>query len=309
MIAGNKIFCHLGNGKKPVTADIFLTDYCNNACPYCAYARYGERNGEYMPYDKFVEYADRMWNDLGIEGFILTGGGEPTINPDFDKITSFLERSKIPYGINTNFNVYKDCNPSFLKVSLDGYDKESYKSRRCVDKYDDVIENIKRFKKEHTRTRLGLQMLATDAKEVKKFYNEHFKLDVDYMVFRPVESCNGEFYRDSLNYQEQKNIISVVKALSLFDSRVILNYKFGHIGESISDCPAHWAQIAVNQRGEVIYCCHKPQEIVGHIMDCDILEKHRTAHYNVETCDIPCRLSGPNAALRELKEIDERMFI
>lgn len=309
MIAGNKIFCHLGNGKRPVTADIFLTDYCNNACPYCAYARYGERNGEYMPYEKFVEYADKMWNDLGVEGFILTGGGEPTINPDFDKITAFLERSEMPYGINTNFNVYKDCNPSFLKVSLDGYDKESYKRRRGVDAYIETIENIKRFRKEHLRTRLGLQILATNLEDVAEFYYKHRELDFDYIVFRPVESCNGEYYRDFLKYHDQRNIAGFVKKLASLDSRVVLNYKFDHIAETVSDCPAHWAQLAINQRGEVLYCCHKPQEIIGHIMDDDILMKHKTATYNVNTCDVPRRLSGPNAALRGLKEIDERMFI
>lgn len=309
MIAGNKIFCHLGNGKKPVTADIFLTDYCNNACPYCAYARYGERNGEYMPYDKFVEYADRMWNDLGVEGFILTGGGEPTLNPDFDKITAFLERSEMIYGINTNFNVYKDFNPSFLKVSLDGYDKESYKRRRGVDAYIETIENIKRFRKEHLRTRIGLQMLATNLVDVAEFYYKHREIDFDYMVFRPVESCGGEYYKDFSKYQEQRNIVSFVKKLASLDSRVVLNYKFDHIGERVSDCPAHWSQLAINQRGEVLYCCHKPQEIIGHIMDDNILEKHNFGKFRPETCDIPCRLSGPNKALQELDGIKERMFI
>lgn len=309
MIAGSKICWHLGNGEKPVTADIFLTDYCNNACPYCAYARYGERNGEYMPFEKFVEYVERMRHGLGVQGFILTGGGEPTINPDFDRITAFLEDSGIHYGINSNFNVYRDCNPDFLKVSLDGYDKESYKERRRVDGYDKTIENIKRFRKEHPQTRLGLQMLATDSEEVTKFHDAHAGLDVDYMVFRPVESCGGKYYDDYLKQYERYTVVSTVKMLAILDPRVVLNYKFDHIGESVSDCPAHWSQLAINQRGEVLYCCHKPQEIVCHIMDKDILEKHRNAHHNAESCDIPCRLSGANAVLRELGKVDERMFI
>ena len=309
MIVGNKIFCHLDNGKKPVTADIFLTDYCNNACPYCNYGRYVERKGEYMPYERFIEYADRMWNDLGVEGFILTGGGEPTLNPDFDKITTFLERAEVPYGINTNFNIYKDCEPTFLKVSLDGYDRDSYKRRRGVDAFAETIENIKRFRKEHVATNLGIQMMATNLKDVEQFYFKNRELDFDYMVFRPVESCGGEYYKDFLKYQEQRNIVSFVKKLASLDSRVVLNYKFGFIGENASDCPAHWSQLCLNPRGEVMYCCHKPNQIVGHIMDEDIILKHNLATFNHEDCDTPCRLSGPNAALRGLKEIDERMFI
>mgnify|MGYP003293632252 CR=1 FL=1 len=34
----------------------------------------------------------------------------------------WLEENNIPYGINTNFNIFKYCNPNYLKISLDGYD-------------------------------------------------------------------------------------------------------------------------------------------------------------------------------------------
>ena len=42
-IAGDKMFAHVEralNDRRPITADIFLTNYCNNKCPYCTYRRW-----------------------------------------------------------------------------------------------------------------------------------------------------------------------------------------------------------------------------------------------------------------------------
>ena len=46
-IAGDKMFAHVEralNDRRPITADIFLTNYCNNKCPYCTYRILGARN-------------------------------------------------------------------------------------------------------------------------------------------------------------------------------------------------------------------------------------------------------------------------
>ena len=110
--------------KRPITADIFLTDYCNEKCAYC---RYAHKTGKYMKFEDFVKYSERLI-ELGVQSFILTGGGEPTINPDFKKITDYLEGKGIPYGINTNMQVLRKCNPVFMKISIDTGDSERYKA-------------------------------------------------------------------------------------------------------------------------------------------------------------------------------------
>ena len=66
------------------------------------------------------------------------------------------------------------------------------------------------------------------------------------------------------------------------------------LGEQEKTCAAAWAQIALNERGDVIYCCHKPYQTVGHILDENILELKNAAKTDMRTCDIPCRLTTPN---------------
>ena len=307
VITGDKMLSHIDRifgDNKPITADIFLNNYCNNNCPYCTYKRWEFDDGaRYMSYEDFVKYADRLI-ELGVLGFILTGGGEPTISKDFDKIVKWLDDNEIKYGINTNFNVYKEFNPVYLKVSLDAWDNESYMIGRGVEKYDTVINNIKRFAQYKTsKTKLGIQLLAKSVQEVEKFYERNCNLPVDYISIRPMESTDGKYYKNLLlgDIDTHPNtIITAIKRLKSLDSRVVLNYKWSLLDEQQSTCVAQWAQIAINEIGEVMYCCHKPYQIVGHILDKDIMDKKRKTITDMRMCDIPCRMTGPNFEVSKL---------
>lgn len=295
------MFSHIGRmlgDKRPVTADIFLNNYCNNACPYCTYKRWElDSDAYYMRYDDFVKYAERLL-EIGVLGFILTGGGEPTISRDFKAITNWLQDRRIHYGINTNFNKLVYIKPDYLKVSLDAWDEDSYERKRGVRQYETVRENIKKYaawKKENSQnTSLGIQCVVQSVEDINKFYLANSDLPVDYIVFRPQESTGGSVYT-GINISD---IVSKVKGsvskLAEKDKRVTLNFKWNLIGVQETSCLASWAQIALNEKGEVMYCCHKPYQVIGNILDPDILEKKNNARTDMRTCDIPCRMTAPN---------------
>lgn len=303
MISGQKLLYNLENlvERKPITADIFLNDYCNNKCPYCSYARYGKNNRQWMGFEDFVTYAEIL-KGLGVKGFILTGGGEPTISKDFDKITAWLESQGLAYGINTNFNVLKYIKPTFLKVSLDGWDEDSYQAKRGVRKYTKVVDNIEKYldwkAENNVSTSVGIQTVVMSAEDALRFYEANKHLDIDYMNFRPVESTGGSYYKD----KDISDIIKTMEDLNKKDSRVTVNYKWYKVGTKFEKCFAHCTQIALNQRGEVIFCCHKPYEVVGHITDVDIMDKLRKAETNIKMCDVPCRLTGPNELVKDIEK-------
>lgn len=316
-ITGDKMFSHIdrvAGEHKPITADIFLTNYCNNRCPYCTYGRWKLPNGtKAMTYEEFITYAERL-RAIGVQGIILTGGGEPTICQDFQKITGWMEERGIHYGINTNFNQLVYFKPDYLKVSLDGYDEDSYERSRGVRKYKQTVENIKAYaewrKKNSPNTSLGVQFVADSVEGVYKFYEANKELDVDYFSFRPLESTCGSYYMDDKRKAQAREITAVIEALAEQDSRVTLNFKWHFLDKQEQTCTAQWAQIAVNECGEVMYCCHKPYQIVGHIMDDDILEKKAQAHTDMSMCDIPCRMTAPNMFVAQtMKQRKDPYFI
>ena len=301
MITGDKMLNHLDrvvSDHRPITADIFLTNYCNNKCPYCTYRRWELDSGaKAMTFEEFRRYATRL-RELGAMGMILTGGGEPTLCPDFMKITDWLEREGIHYGINTNFNNLKFFSPDYLKVSLDGYDEDSYERSRGVRKYRQVVENIKAYsawKKLYSpKTSLGIQWVANTVEDVYAFYNANKSLEVDYISFRPFESTSGSYYMSEEKKEQAREIRRAIEHIAEHDSRAILNFKWNLLDRQEPTCTAQWAQIAINEKGEVIYCCHKPYQVVGNLMDDDILEKKAHAGTNMAMCDIPCRMTAPN---------------
>lgn len=306
-ITSDKILFHAKFDYKPITADIFLTNFCNNHCPYCTYGRWDLEANEkrkYISFEEFVKYAERLLS-LGVKGIILSGGGEPTINPDFDKIVAWLEERGIDYGVNTNMNVLKYYKPKYLKVSLDAYDDESYKAYRGVAHYSLVRANIiayDKWRKENdVKTNLGIQMVASNVETVNKFYSANRDLPVDYISIRPMESTCGSYYKKEMGDDfKPLALVSAIKTLSGIDERVQMNYKWEMLNFSFAECYASWSTIALNMFGEVMYCCHKPYEIVGHIMDEDILEKKKNFKTDMSKCDIPCRLSAPNKTLEGL---------
>ena len=292
--------------RKPITADIFLNSACNNKCPYCTYARYKQRCSTYMTFESFKNNINILLAN-GVKGVILTGGGEPTISPDFDKITEYLEQNSIPYGINTNFNVFKAIKPNYLKISLDGYDRESYQKARGVDKYDTVIENIKRYilfkQVNKLKTSIGLQTVATNVEDVQKFYEAYKGLHVDYFNIRPMESTCGEYYDSNETLSKRLKILEYLQDIQEKDKRVCINYKWHEIWTKFDKCYANFSQIAINENSEVMYCCHKPYEIIGKLTDIDIWEKRERFQTNMQMCDVPCRLTAPNNFIQSLQDV------
>ena len=311
-ISGDKMFAHMDRiigEHKPITADIFLTNYCNNNCPYCTYNRWEfDEGARSMSYGDFVKYVSRLL-DFGVKGIILTGGGEPTIAKDFDKIVNWLTNNNIHYGVNTNFNILHYFKPDYLKVSLDSWDEESYKNNRGVRMYETVRSNIieyaKWIKNNSPSTSLGIQILAKNMGDVFKFYDANKDLDVDYISIRPMESTAGSYYKNLVKtdaYVDMlpENIVKAINQLAALDKRVIKSFKWDLLDRQEDTCTASWAQIALNENGEVMYCCHKPYQIIGHIMDEDILEKKNKAMTDMSMCDIPCRMTAPNMEVKRI---------
>lgn len=317
-ISGNKMMYHLDRivgEHQPITADIFLTNFCNNRCPYCTYNRWELDAGAFcMTFEDFRKYVFRLL-DFGVQGFILTGGGEPTINKDFDKITAFLEEMDLNYGINTNFNVVKYIKPDYLKVSLDGWDEDSYEQCRGVRKYHEVRENIlsyARWKDKYSpRTALGVQKVITNSEQILPFYEGNKDLPFDYMSLRPIESTGGKYYATKEAVEDAQKSIKLIEKLAENDTRVTLNFKWHMLDETPGfRCIGHWTQIALNERGDLMYCCHKPYEVIGNVMDEGIWEKYEKARTDMTMCDVPCRLTAPNMFLKELEKVPSNpMFL
>lgn len=305
MITGDKLERYLERcegEKKPITAEVFLSDRCNLRCNYC---RYGHESGKTMDYRDFVVYAKRLV-EMGVRGIILTGGGEPTTCPDFGRICQWLERNGVPYGINTNGILPVMSDAKFIKVSMDTGDRERYQRIRGRDRLEQVLNNIGDMihwrDSKKNGTRIGVQCVATNKEDVVSFYDKVKSLDVDYIYVRPLEGV-------SVKRVSETEVKKWLGEERMKDTRLVLSFKFGLAQYSAPWCLANWSVITVDVDGNVPYCCHRPNEIIGSVMDLNIMEKKREYHVDMRECEKPCRLSGANKYIEEFRKDEEWFFV
>jgi MoaA/NifB/PqqE/SkfB family radical SAM enzyme len=153
----------------PVHIRIKPTNVCNHNCWYCAYHVGDVSLGEDMvyrdsiPYDKMNEIVSDII-DMGVSAVTFSGGGEPLLYKRLPEIIKRLSINGVQVASLTNgMNLKGKMADSFAKyaswvrVSLDGYDNESYSKARGVRKgeFDKLMTNLYNFSKRKSKCMLS----------------------------------------------------------------------------------------------------------------------------------------------------------
>ena len=248
------------NIKPPLHIRIKPTNVCNHNCWYCAYKvdhlQLGQDMVErdFIPEQKMMEIIDDI-KDMGVKAVTFSGGGEPFTYRYFIQTIKKLVEYKIPFASLTNGTKLKGeiaqlfaSNATWLRISIDGWDDESYSKARDVKvgEFSKVVENMKEFAKLPKRIcSLGISFII-DNKNYTKIY-QFSKLMKDIGVnsikISPCVVSNNSNEND--NYHKplfddvQKQISQVKKDLEDEDFEVFNSYHlFGdEINKDYKWCP------------------------------------------------------------------------
>jgi len=88
-----------GKPPSPVMAHISLINACNLTCSFCCFANRDMRDR--IPLEKVKQALD-SFKKIGVTGVEFTGGGEPTLHPDFAEISQYAHDLGFSLGICTN---------------------------------------------------------------------------------------------------------------------------------------------------------------------------------------------------------------
>src|SRR3990167_3327915 len=130
----------------PVHIQLILSDLCNQNCGFCCYRDESRKewrelfaeNGNHNPnrriaYEKVIEILDDC-AEMGVRGIELTGGGEPTIHPQFSQIVAAINARGLKWGIVTNGVRPQDLSTAtWARVSLDASNAVTYAKIRRVE--------------------------------------------------------------------------------------------------------------------------------------------------------------------------------
>jgi MoaA/NifB/PqqE/SkfB family radical SAM enzyme len=159
-----------GEQPSPAQVQLIITNRCNQRCRFCAYRMPGYPSNQLfkatdeIPYAKILEILDDA-QGMGVGAIQLTGGGEPSIHPEFTQVCQAVIDRGMDLALATNGSVVPDeaidvlARATWVRVSLDAGRADTYQSLRRVksEVYVDAWRTIDRLIE--AKHRLGGQVV------------------------------------------------------------------------------------------------------------------------------------------------------
>lgn len=143
-----------GQTPPPSQIQLIISDLCNQDCSFCAYRMSGYSSNELfkvvrddgtvnnnpnrmIPFEKICEILDDA-KAMGTRAIQLTGGGEPTVHPQFSQVVQrcidlSLEFALVSNGVRlTPAIIDQLMSATWVRISIDAAQESSYQSIRRV---------------------------------------------------------------------------------------------------------------------------------------------------------------------------------
>ena len=228
----------------PTHLQLIISDLCNQDCHFCAYRMEGGFSTElfpeggkknparFIPIDKAIGILDDA-AALGVKAIEFTGGGEPTVHPQWAAIISHAQGLGLKTGLVTNGTRIGGqaellSKLTWLRISLDAGNELTYAAIRQSKLWDKVLENI-RYAASISGPLLGLGFVITleNFHEVVDACILARELKVPYVRLSAMFSHKGAAYYEGVEegirsyIREAKNLETAeFKIVDFFGARV-----------------------------------------------------------------------------------------
>lgn len=274
---GKKILYHPENisafksGERPfpITLEIDLTNRCNHRCSFCFYAEHiGVESDKPSLQTDILKKRLEEAKILGTKGVSFSGGGEPMIHKDFDEIIIFCKKIGFDVGTITNGSPITlrnvetlVTNLQWIRISMAGGDRESYKKVQGVDQFDLILKNLqllssKKFEM-NSSLNIGVRMLVTseNLNSLENFVNLIKDFHLDYFQIAPDQFSddNGLFWNDVKTQQIFKNLKNILNTTNT----KLLTTAYMSAQEDLDypqTCYAHFFKAAIVAEGFFSFC-------------------------------------------------------
>ena len=318
----------------PVMVDLHPTLACQLKCYFCISANPHIAG---MEHDNFARSKQIDWLDLvrvidelknlGVRSIQLTGGGEPTLYPEFSKLLKELQPIKV--GLMTNGvvlgeyaeEVVKYCD--WVRVSLDAVGSEMFRQIKGVDYYQQVMDGIRKVGEVRgrwgNRPRFGVSYVLTNEsiRGIPDVVSELQDCAIDYIQFKDVIE-RGRTFNQAFEERIQKGLVEareIAGNREIFYTRHRDGAREGAEGAGhIPVCDATDYVAVIGADSEVYGCCHLEYQdfaSYGNIKERSFEEvwMNRPRVNITESLCWNCRYTKTNAILAGLKSIEDGEFI
>ena len=286
-----------GTDARPITLELDISSKCTHRCKWCVDPP-GSHEGLFMPLSTAINILGESLR-LGIKGIVFKGGGESTLHPDFSRILKATSELGFETGIVTNGSMLGSDKiidlivdySSYVRVSVDGPDRESRIWTHDADDIEVVAEGLRKLVKRRGQRRhpiIGATFCldCSMAHLINKCMDFGEAAGIDYVLIRP-PFCEEVGYASPYGFDEIRDLRSLIMASAqkhngrthiiagnwvgdreLEESPVLENSaelsrrdfgvgpkRYNGIEHTTHRCPASRLSLVVTADGEVYGCC------------------------------------------------------
>jgi MoaA/NifB/PqqE/SkfB family radical SAM enzyme len=277
----------------PITCEIDPSNKCMLDCDFCMFSSYLNDNNQDLEWDTYVEVLEGL-RECGGMSVTFTGGGEPLMNKKFNSMADLAYSMGFDIGLVTNGVLLdKVTHPerfTFIRVSLDASDPNTYMKLKGKDLFPKVIDNIRGAMGKGANVGLSYVVCEANATGIRVAKNLAHILDVMYIQFKPAWQ-NGNQFTD---YELE------------LDKKVIETPRY----EATDDLPCKIAGLIgiVGADSNVYYCCQfrgNPDFKTGSLKYdgtfLDLMEMRKHVQPDISKCP-QCRYMNYAKAYTDIKE-------
>lgn len=196
-----------GKTSAPVNVEIDLSNRCSLGCEWCHFAYTHTRGplagaqkppghidgGDLMTY----RLAERILVQLqaaGVKSVTWTGGGEPTLHPQFEDVIALASSCGLEQGLYTHGGHITPERAMLLKrvctwvyVSLDECDAESYRAHKGANRFIAACDGVRMLAQVDGAATIGVGFLVHSGnwRRLADMHTLGRELGADYIQFRP----------------------------------------------------------------------------------------------------------------------------
>ena len=264
---------------RPINLEINPVNICNQSCTWCTYGYLHERR-ERLEAEQIIGLLDDA-KAMGVQSVTWTGGGEPTVYRDLDRVVAHAASLGFKQGINTNGTRVSEAlldllvgHFSYVRFSIDAGSPDVYARTHRVKPEDlgPVLANVKRITAARDAAGsslvVGYSFLVDESNidDVVEGAHRAREAGVDYLQLKPIvhyARSNEQFAHESeLRGQLDAALPAVVEALGDAVQLRFLNHKFTDLAEQDSAygrtydvCRGNELLATVGADGSVDVCC------------------------------------------------------
>jgi radical SAM protein with 4Fe4S-binding SPASM domain len=217
------------------------------------------RNDHFKAVDKFIR--------IGVMAFDFAGGGEPTLIPYIDELIEYIGMRGCHSGLITNGSNLDDAlitailkNSTYVRISLEASDRQSYLNYKGVDSWHLVLENVleltKRKEREKSKCQISLKFSVGKSLRGREHFAAMFdvcqllkvdRVSIKFLRHEPEELCEVDKWRQQSIYMSCR---PTSHAYQIFDSLHVWKES------EIPQCYLNPLHTVMDDKGNIYICCY-----------------------------------------------------